>query len=428
MHDIKEIENNEFIEPLSSLIFNLVLNKTIGVSLLLIIILTIRPFVLKYSSANVAYWLWLMIPLFILIPFDFIANNGGSGAMTIFPGARTLAPTPIIEVAIKNNVAEQIIAIIWLTGLVVMSVFYILKFKKLTQSLSDYEIKGLQFNSNNIKVVNSSLVNVPAIFGLFNAYLILPSSFSSYALTKQSMILRHELYHIDRHDHQINFIRIAIKCIFWFNPMIFIADKYCEADQEISCDSAVLQNKSKQHIQAYAQTLVESVNGSHSNQPVNNRLLSQWKYQSLIKERVKMLSNITSKKWHKWVATAFVLTVVWMTNGIVLADRAAPNDDTAIIKNINSPKYPEEAIKKKISGWVKFEFNLDEHGIPFNIEIIDAEPKSVFEENAMTAIKTWKFKPTGDNKKVVYSMRFMLNGQPGGMKVSRRKAITKKKQ
>jgi len=91
----------------------------------------------------------------------------------------------------------------------------------------------------NIRFVSSSLIGVPAVFGLFQSYLILPDDFFSQPDKNQQLILQHEFYHLNRHDHRINFIRVFIKSLFWFNPMFYWADKYCEADQEMSCDLGV---------------------------------------------------------------------------------------------------------------------------------------------------------------------------------------------
>ena len=64
--------------------------------------------------------------------------------------------------------------------------------------------------------------------------------------------------------------------------------KFVDADQEISCDLGVLKASPLSEKKLYAEALVESAGGFVN----RNHLVSQWKYQSLIKQRVKMLKNM----------------------------------------------------------------------------------------------------------------------------------------
>ncbi len=402
----------DFIVPSINLLFDFILNKAIGVSLLLIVILSIRPFVLKVTNANIAYGLWLMIPLFILLPVDLFSNNTGSGIMTIILGKNALTPSLIIKEYLQNDLIKPLAVTVWLMGFMFMSLLFIIRFKKLSLSLKHYDTQKLSFNTEqeNINIVSSSLINEPAVFGLLKANLILPKEFSQYSLNKQNMILRHELYHLSRHDHQINFVRIFMKCLFWFNPLIYFADKYCEADQEISCDQGVLKDDDPKQRQAYAQILIESVSAHPLKQPLKHRLLSQWKYQSLIKERVKMLKNISSKKWHKWVAVVFAVTTVWMANGVVMAEKSevAEADVSKIATTFVMSRYPRKAAVEGIGGTVKIRFDIDKFGQPYNIEVLKSLPTGVFDKDALIAVNQWRFENNKGQKNLIYTMEYVV--------------------
>ena len=251
-------------------------------------------------------------------------------------------------------------------------------------------------------MVHSPLISEPAVFGLFQSYLILPTNFFELLIKNQTMILNHELYHLERHDHRINFIRIMIKSLFWFNPMFYFADKYCEADQEMSCDLGVLQSSEKIDQQEYARALLESVSGTSQ-----NHLISQWKYQSLIKERVKMLNNIKSRKWHSWVAGVFAVSAIWLTSGVVMAEKEAAKSGPVPIVVVES-KYPRIASVEGIEGWVKLKLNIDSYGMPYEVQVIDALPKGTFDNDAVTAMRQWKFKPDGVQTDVVYTLEYKM--------------------
>jgi len=89
-------------------------------------------------------------------------------------------------------------------------------------------------------------------------------------------------------------------------------------------------------------------------------------------------------------------------------------DGEAIPMVIIQPRYPRKAAMEGIEGWVKFKFTIAPDGSPKNVELIDAQPRRIFERDARRAIYKWKFKPNVvDGKAVeqhnmVYTMQFQL--------------------
>lgn len=57
------------------------------------------------------------------------------------------------------------------------------------------------------------------------------------------------------------------------------------------------------------------------------------------------------------------------------------------------PTYPSRALRRGIEGYVVMRFTIDETGRPTDIEVVEAEPRRMFERDAMRALRNWKYQP-----------------------------------
>lgn len=66
-------------------------------------------------------------------------------------------------------------------------------------------------------------------------------------------------------------------------------------------------------------------------------------------------------------------------------------DATPIVR-IN-PKYPPEAARDGKEGWVDLSFTINEVGGVEDVEVINAEPRRIFDREAKRALRKWKYRP-----------------------------------
>ncbi|MDR7272690.1 protein TonB [Pelomonas saccharophila] len=82
-------------------------------------------------------------------------------------------------------------------------------------------------------------------------------------------------------------------------------------------------------------------------------------------------------------------TVLAASLMLALAAHATPK----VIKKV-PPEFPAEASKKGIStGSVKAKMTIEADGKVSDVEIVEAEPKRVFDRAVKAALMEWKFEP-----------------------------------
>jgi protein TonB len=57
------------------------------------------------------------------------------------------------------------------------------------------------------------------------------------------------------------------------------------------------------------------------------------------------------------------------------------------------PKYPQQAARDGKEGWVKLSFTINELGGVEDVEVMDADPRRIFDKAAKRALKKWRYKP-----------------------------------
>ena len=66
-------------------------------------------------------------------------------------------------------------------------------------------------------------------------------------------------------------------------------------------------------------------------------------------------------------------------------------DATPIVRI--EPRYPVQAARDGLQGWVRLRFSIMEDGSVDEVEVIEAEPRRVFDREAIRALRRWKYSP-----------------------------------
>lgn len=93
----------------------------------------------------------------------------------------------------------------------------------------------------HVTILQTDAADLLATWGLFRPRVLLPSHARDWSDDRVHVVLCHELAHIRRHDWFVQISAEAVRTVFWFNPLMWIACTRLRRESEQACDDAVLE-------------------------------------------------------------------------------------------------------------------------------------------------------------------------------------------
>jgi len=240
---------------------------------------------------------------------------------------------PEVQPQVQQKVEEstdavtlgQIAAGVWLVGMVVVAIWLAVGNLTIVRSLKR-SAKVLAWDSP-IPVYVSQKAISPCLVGLFR-----PKIYVTPECAEDETVLRHvmthELTHYAHRDHIWSAVRCLCLCLYWFDPLVWVAALCSRRDCELACDEGALRRLGEDQRIAYGKALLEVVRST----AVPGRLMltattmAETKKQLL--RRVNFIAN--RPRWSMIAAVSMVL-VCALVAGCVATGAEVPsvaNDPT----------------------------------------------------------------------------------------------------
>lgn len=168
----------------------------------------------------------------------------------IIPNA-TAHEYQVIEKAIEF---KDILAPIWLTGLSVMLLVFLISNLRYGSVLRR-ERRVLDVPGSIIPVYISAKVETPCLFGFFR-----PAIYVTEECAADKSVLRHVLAHESTHyrhgDNIWAILRCAALALHWYNPLVWLAAFLSRRDAELACDEGAIKRLGEAERTSYGCTLI----------------------------------------------------------------------------------------------------------------------------------------------------------------------------
>lgn len=209
----------------TDLILMFVVRANLAASAAILAVLLLRPFARRLLGAEVAYGLWLLVPVAALT--------------TLFPNLNDFRSGPHVGDVVTSIEGGPLLLGAWLAGAGVLLTLLV---------VGEWRFRRL---------ARRGRVG-PAVLGSSWPVMVVPSDYEQrFTQAERGLIRAHERTHIDsQHPRDNRWIAVHL-VLGWFNPLVHLAARCARLDQELACDAMVVATRSKQK-RLYAETLLKS--------------------------------------------------------------------------------------------------------------------------------------------------------------------------
>jgi beta-lactamase regulating signal transducer with metallopeptidase domain len=201
----------------------------------------------------------------------------------------------------KNNLIIAVFTYIWIAGIIVLAVYHITSYWRFKN-----RIKKAREVEKGVKEVSGEYLSF--VFGIIN-----PTIYLSQGLDGETrkVILYHEGVHLLRRDYIIKPLTLAISCIHWFNPFVWLAFYLMNKDCEMSCDEKVVNRLGEESKKIYSYALLnEATRGLHTRKKGTVSSLISFGEDG-VKSRIKHVLNY--KKAPFWIIVSAMIILILLS-------------------------------------------------------------------------------------------------------------------
>lgn len=250
-------------------VFMKLVNMSITASWLIGAVLLLR-LLLRKAPKSLHCFLWCLVGIRLVCPFSV------ESVFSLIPQTEVMTqellydPQPQVEtgVPVANQVvnayvenhltptvgdsvnplqiATAVAAVLWCVGMGVLLLYATISYLCVQKRVRE----AVRLREN---IYQSERVDSPFVLGLVRPRIYVP-----FSLKKEELecVIAHEQAHIKRGDHLVKPLGFLLLCVYWFQPLIWVAYVLLGRDMELACDEKVIR-ESGINKKLYSETLLK---------------------------------------------------------------------------------------------------------------------------------------------------------------------------
>ena len=244
-----------------------ILEITLPISAWIAMLLLCAPILKRSYVSKWRYYMWMFVSVRLVLPFKFSVAKP-----VTMPIPREIpAVNHTIEQTSAAITLPQLLTLIWLAGMIIFVLYQaacylsfsgvVRRWAKpvrderiLTAAQSAKDITGVK---QDFKIKLCKVISTPMVFGIIKPVLLLP--YVEFTDAELSIVLRHELVHLKRHDIWYKLLIMAARAIHWFNPLVHIMARAADKDMELACDAEVVKSQNAVYRRSYCEAIMRLV-------------------------------------------------------------------------------------------------------------------------------------------------------------------------
>jgi len=407
----------------------------VGMQLTFLIILVYAiSFCFRRFPARCRYLLWLLVLIRLAIPTAIRSPWGigqylehffvGALQWVLGSGARTPYAQSTAKMAVETQYwlgmdnSALLLWLAWLSGIfsfstliVARSVRFCHKAQGLLPVVRPDVVSmvhrmtarlGLRSKIRLLQADGASDIAFPLVHGLVRPMIILPAGMAAgWTASDLEPVVLHELIHVKRRDCLVNLVQMAVQVLYFYHPMVWLANRAIRQERELACDDDVVRLCGGCPT-GYVHSLVQAAEGAVCQK--RQRLLGiamAERFSNLGRRIHRMMHpSYNANDRYGFITLWAVIVLGLFCVGVSCSKRenseifAVGNGVTAPVPLAQPlPSYTDEARTARAEGIVLLQAVVRKDGTVSRIKVLKGVGYGLDESAVNTLATKWRFKP-----------------------------------
>ena len=211
----------------------------------------------------------------------------------------------------------------------------------------------------SVGVYVSSRRSVPMTWGVFRRHLLLPTSIADWPEQRLDAVILHEMAHIRRADCFWQWWIQLVTCLFWFDPVVWVAKRKMWQEREKACDGIAIDAGAIPS--AYAEALIAVSKQKRNARPLLAVAMAGgsalYRRLEAILERPPQATRVRKVWLALWACVVIVAAIVHAPTKSERPEVSKPDLRTSKAPEVKDTNPPEKA--HKASSFASGQFRFD---------------------------------------------------------------------